>query len=881
MKPAKKDDFTTQALDWLPTATMSQALDFYEDFLHDPGCTDEVTAAIGRGDRFFLLTHLMHRVDAIHPWLYERCREVERDRDGFLDLWARDHYKLLAHDTPVTTPDGIRNHGDLQPGDYVFSPTGRPVKILNVTGTQYDPEMYRLTFTNGVRSHTQEIKAGGDHLWDVEFFDKRRISGTNKRVGWITDTLSTRELVDRTIQQKKTISPRWFKIRYTEPLHYPEKDLPIDPYTLGAWLGDGTSNSGAITNCQDELWGRIRAAYDVGHDVIPERDDTQTRTAYKLRTELRKLGLLSNKHIPKVYFTASLEQRTELLQGLMDTDGSVVAGKRLDYTTIKKSLADDVVRLLSTFGILAKANQYEFLHNGEPYIYYKIGFVAREDVEFFSLTYHKNRLGKSKALSCWYLIDIQRIPTEAGQCIQVEGGKYLAGEMNIPTHNSTWITFAGAVQEILNDPDITIGIFSHTRPIAKAFLSQIKQEFETNDTLKRLYSDTLWENHRQAPIWSLDSGIVVKRTTNPKESTVEAWGLVDSQPTSKHFGLLIFDDVVTLASVNTPDQIFKTTEAWEIAQNLGSSQNIRKWHIGTRYNFADTYGQLMERGALKARVYPATDDGSFDGKPVFLPEDVWETKKAESTDATIACQQLLNPLAGKEQEMDPEWLRTYEIRPRTLNVYIMGDYAGSRKSTGSSNTAIAAVGVDANLNKYLLDGVCHKMDLGERWIALRNMRRKWLKAPGIQVVKVGYERFGAQSDIQHFETMMKFEKEYFSIEEVNWPRDGDFPKDNRIRRLIPDFKNWRFFIPYDGEVTRDQQDQINIGNSFLLSKPIKRKNEENKVYDLVKWWIKNEYMFFPATTKKDFLDALSRIYDMDPLPPVIYGEKDVLPEPED
>jgi len=446
-------------------------------------------------------------------------------------------------------------------------------------------------------------------------------------------------------------------------------------------------------------------------------------------------------------------------------------------------------------------------------------------------------------------------------------------------YKSTIITYAGAIQEILNDCNITIGIFSHTRPIAKAFQSQIMQEFEKNEFLKEIYQDVLWANpRREAPVWSLDSGIVVKRDTNPKEATVEAWGLVDGQPISKHFRLAIFDDTVTPSSVNTPDQIIKTTEAWELAQNLTSSQHPRTWHVGTRYNFADTYGQLLTRGALVPRVYPATNDGTMDGEPVFLKPDVWQKKVSESSTYTIACQQLQNPVAGSEQELKPEWVRRYELRPLTMNVYIMCDYAGSRKSTGSSRTAFCVVGIDHALNKYLLDGACHKMGLSDRWTMMKQLRRKWMAAPGVQGVWVGYERFGAQSDIEHFEQMMLIENEHFDIQELNWPRDGDVAKDNRIRRLEPDARNWRLFFPYDGEPTSTQIDAIKRGNDHLVAKPIKRKDTDNRLYDLVDYMIRNEWIFFPNTTAKDMLDALSRIYDMDPRAPMIINEDDCLPD---
>lgn len=140
-------------------------------------------------------------------------------------------------------------------------------------------------------------------------------------------------------------------------------------------------------------------------------------------------------------------------------------------------------------------------------------------------------------------------------------------------YKSTIITYAGAIQEILRDPEITIGIFSHTRPIAKGFLRQIKMEFEGNDTLKQLYPGALWQSPRkEASKWSEDDGICVKRKGNPKESTVEAWGLVDGQPTGKHFKLLIYDDVVTLESITSPEMIAKVTNAWALSLNLGAAE---------------------------------------------------------------------------------------------------------------------------------------------------------------------------------------------------------------------------------------------------------------------------------------------------------------------
>lgn len=360
-------------------------------------------------------------------------------------------------------------------------------------------------------------------------------------------------------------------------------------------------------------------------------------------------------------------------------------------------------------------------------------------------------------------------------------------------YKSTCITFAGTIQEILNDPEITIGIFAHTRPIAKAFLIQIKLELESNRRIKLLYPDVLFANpKKESPAWS-ENGLIVKRKGNPKERTIEAWGVTEGQPTSKHFGLLIYDDMVTLKSVTTPEQIQKTTMSWELSLNLGA-RNARRWYPGTRYSFGDTYQVMLERKAVKPRLHPATDDGTIAGKPVFLSAAAWKELVNSSSDATIACQQLQNPTAGMQATFRVEWVRRAEIRPKTLNVYIMCDPASSKKKD-SCNTAIAVIGVDAARNKYLLDGVRQKLDLRGRWVALYALRCRWMREPGVQAVYVGYERYGMRSDLEYFEERMETEGDSFPIRELAWPMEGTGSKSDRIQRLLPDLKTGRYYLP--------------------------------------------------------------------------------------
>jgi hypothetical protein len=499
---------------------------------------------------------------------------------------------------------------------------------------------------------------------------------------------------------------------------------------------------------------------------------------------------------------------------------------------------------------------------------------------FYLLTH---LLHRPDAINPWLYERCREVEAEPDECLDLWARFH---------YKSTIITFAGIIQEILIDPEITIAILCYVKSLSSKMLGQIKSEFENNEELKQTYSDVLWQNPRldatrEGCSWT-QYRIDVKRKTNPKEGTLEAHGLTDGMPTGAHFALRVYDDVVVRESTTSPEMVAKTTECWELSDNLKSSHSRRRWHIGTRYSFADTYGEILERGILKPRIYPATDDGTPNGKPVFLSPDLWEeTKITQRT--TLSAQMLQNPSAGNEAMFKKEELRFIDIRPGTLNVYIMVDPASSKKK-GSDRTAMAVIGVDALLNKYLLDGYCHKMSLPERWVALSQLRKHWLRQPGVQGLFVGYERFGMRSDLEHFEEKMQAPGgEHFEIKELSWPQDTPAAKADRIQRLVPDFGYGKFFLPaivtqqVDGkavpaESTNQRRCREN-GEAYKILKPTKRRDHEGNVYSLNKMLL-DEYLVYPFSKHDDFLDCVSRLYDMEYKAPIIVDQSSCEPEVE-
>jgi hypothetical protein len=470
---------------------------------------------------------------------------------------------------------------------------------------------------------------------------------------------------------------------------------------------------------------------------------------------------------------------------------------------------------------------------------------------------------------------------------------------------SSCITFAGVIQEVLCDPEIRVGIFSHTKEMAQAFVDQIKREFEDNEKLIKLYGDVLWRDQKerkQARSWSKADGITVKRTTNPKEATVEGHGLIEALPTGKHFSLLVYDDVINEHAVTNPEQVKKATERMELSFSLGEAEGTRKWFIGTRYHFGDTYGYIIENNIATARVYPATEDGTLTGRPVFLSRERWDEIKRQQR-SSVAAQYLQNPLAGEENLFRPGWLIPYWLRPTMLNVYIMIDPSLGRSKT-SDRTAIAVIGIAKARKHYLLDGYCHRMPLSERWERVRDLHKKWAKMPGVQLVKVGLERYGLQSDDEYFEQMMRREKYRFEVLELGWTGErGGQSKKARVGRLEPHFRNGAFLVP--GRVwhpragnaekharwyLEDGSDEIRYracpgpereerrakanGELWRLFEPLMRRDEDGNIYDLTRVFFE-EFCLFPFSPRDDFIDAMSRVEDMEPTEPILFEEVEV------
>jgi phage terminase large subunit-like protein len=412
---------------------------------------------------------------------------------------------------------------------------------------------------------------------------------------------------------------------------------------------------------------------------------------------------------------------------------------------------------------------------------------------------------------------------------------------------STIITYGKSIQDIIashgDDPllewerETTIGILSVTRPLAKSFLREIKVTFENPQLpLTQLFPDVFHKNPKgQSSKWSEDEGIVVKRKSSPKESTVEAWGLVDAQPTGKHFYTIVYDDIVTQDTVTTPEMIQKTTQAWGLSDNIGTRGGIYR-AVGTPYAANDTTQAIIDSGTFKLRKYPATIGSKYpiesDDEAYLLTKAQLDEKYKKQGVYNFACQILLNPTSQSLQNFKFEWLKYYGgYNPeQNLNIYIIVDPAHSKKKE-SDYTAMFAVGAGEDGNYYVIDMIRDRLNLKERTDKLFKLVNKY------KPICVGYEQYGMQSDIEHIKEKQEQLRYHFQI----LPLGGKLSKQDRIAKLIPDFQNSKIFLPYELHYI----------------------DYENKKQDLTKVFVDEEYLTFPTPKHDDMLDCLARIKDQD------------------
>ena len=297
----------------------------------------------------------------LHPFQsFSLNRALERARTGatssdrsYFWNWSAGAGKAEPVSEPVLTPSGWRTMGDLRVGDEVIGSDGKPTRILAVHPQGVRP-VWRVEFNDGT-----SVRCNASHLWTVTKGNDR-YRGPTASEPWRKprleparwQVLSTRELARR-ISEDRPGAHRW-KIPYLSEVQFVDAPpLPMDPYTLGVLLGDGSLNSRSV--CTDK-----EIVSELGWRVWPSAGNRGGAVTAPIPRDIMKvlksLGLLSTlsqtKFIPEQFKRSSVQDRWELLRGLLDTDGSPEQGKHgVEFTTTSERLRDDVADLARSLGV--------------------------------------------------------------------------------------------------------------------------------------------------------------------------------------------------------------------------------------------------------------------------------------------------------------------------------------------------------------------------------------------------------------------------------------------------------------------------------------------------------------------------------------------------
>ena len=383
-------------------------------------------------------------------------KALEKDALPIVIVSGRQVGKMIAMDTDMPTPNGFIKLSDLKEGDDLFDETGNVCQVLQLHPIDLKPISYRLTFDDGTT-----VDACADHQWITWDRSYRKSFRRAKNPTKSPKIRTTQEIKDTLYTQAKKPEAN-HSIPCTKPINYPHRNLPIDPYVLGCWLGDGMSSGGYIECADLEILEEINNAnystiqcfatrdiskshkYRIGYlgECIP--DGKQRYKQGKLKKELTEYNLIRNKHIPQEYLIASYDQRLALLQGLLDTDGSCGKNGLIEYCTVLPELAKQVAELVKSLGIKTRIKQNEsWLYNKRCKDRYRITFVS--ELPVFRLKRKLDRLRHTK--QCLkrehrYIVSVEPIDPIPMRCITVNSPshQFLITRSFIPTHNTSLLS---------------------------------------------------------------------------------------------------------------------------------------------------------------------------------------------------------------------------------------------------------------------------------------------------------------------------------------------------------------------------------------------------------------------------------------------------------
>jgi predicted phage terminase large subunit-like protein len=658
--------------------------------------------------------------------VWRRARHLDKVNELLVDLTTGKkrrvivampvrHGKALSHDTPMLCKDGWKTHGELKPGDQIYGLSGKLTTVV-ATGPEIEIDK-EVCFSNGA-----SLKAHSQHEWLV--YDRGRGKERVIETGYL--------------EQRKLFSGGRCVIQLPDKkaLEGEEANLPIAPYFLGVWLGDGTSASPTI--CYAEADSKV-----VEHAIASSGEVASWNTTHKITgvkyqgftgliQKFKQLDLVNNKHIPEIYKNASIKQRLDLLAGLVDTDGHVERSTgRVRIATVSDRLRDDILDLARSFG-------------WEPYCYTQVpctsssGIVGRRPVHYVGFQptldiptiLHRKQI---KRFAKKWRVGIKEVKTIApvlGRCIQVsaEDGVYLAGRELIPTHNSELITFWNSLWRLARVPSTKIGLFGYSHDFIRTRAGKPLRDYV------RDYGDKL--------------GI----SLDPTSSSAQSWNTSEGgyvhtagrggSAAGKTFDLIVIDDPYKnyeeAISETVRESVWNwwTTAIWSRKQPQTSFLIVQTlWHmddLASKIIKQSQSGEGPEWEVVKLPAIAEENDilGRQPGEalwPEGIPlEELLITKQGTPPHQWSALYQQ-NPIPSEGNMFPMDWWQYYEVLPAQMDVMVQS-WDFSFKDAKKSDFVVGQVWGRKGATFYLVDQIRARMSAKESIEAIRAFTGKYPQA---------------------------------------------------------------------------------------------------------------------------------------------------------
>lgn len=623
------------------------------------------------------------------------------------------HGKSIAHNEPVLTPSGWTTHGDLRVGDYVFGPDGKPVQVIALSPDVDD--VVPVTLSNG-----ETIRCHLNHEWTV--FDRSRHE-------WVT--LETRDILTAglwTGERGKRGSRARFQLPDTPCVEFQKSALPLHPYVLGAWLGDGSTGSCRFAHHQEDT-AVVDAVAECGYKKSGYFVQKETGVAYttfagslnngsEMQRALKAIGVLNDKHIPDGYLRSSIEQRLQLLAGLIDTDGHVEQDTgRCRFVTTSETLRDGVYDLCSTLGfrpyIVSVPPSVSSSGKIGRKTVYQVGFQPTVQLPTRLPRKQIKNFAQRRRVS---ITDIGPVEKGGARSIQVarDDGLYLVGRKLNVTHNTEIIAKKFIPWYMARDPYRSCIFATYNEIYAGDVGADVRNVMAVDPAFRQVF-----------PSCTLRKGGTAKGRIQTYAGGLAVFVGRGGAITGRGADLLIIDDLLKDAEEAESPTIREKCWEWftKVAMTRLMSVGACVVIVMTRWHEDDVVGRLTDPSnpcysheeAKKWKVINLPAIAEEDDPLGRAPGEVlWPERFSVEF---LEAQKRLNPRgfsALYQQKPTPEdgtfflrdWIQMYDpqkINHRDLRIFASSDHAIGKDKNKHDRTVLMIIGVDSLQNIYLLD----------------------------------------------------------------------------------------------------------------------------------------------------------------------------------